>query len=284
MRVHSVLKKAKKENISRYPFPHIIIENTKKNLEKSLFLTFDDGLLSQFDIALQILEERNIKGLFFVHSKPLIGEYDIHQITRNFKNTKHFDTVDEFNSLLIEVLKSTFSDKEKSKIEKDFRESKYLDEYNFYSESDRELRYIRDFKVTLEQYQDSILSLMNEKGINIEDLIEQTYMNKKMLKEVAEKGHVIGLHSHSHPTNLARMTEEEQYFELNTNSEILEEIIGYKPKAISYPSNSYNQFTIEVLKKLKVNYGFRANDQINLDPYELARIDATYIVDKINTE
>jgi hypothetical protein len=27
MRVHSVLKKAKKENISRYPFPHIIIEN-----------------------------------------------------------------------------------------------------------------------------------------------------------------------------------------------------------------------------------------------------------------
>ena len=271
-------------NTDKISNPHIIIENTKKNLEKSLFLTFDDGLLSQFDIALQILEERNIKGLFFVHSKPLIGEYDIHQITRNFKNTKHFDTVDEFNSLLIEVLKSTFSDKEKSKIEKDFRESKYLDEYNFYSESDRELRYIRDFKVTLEQYQDSILSLMNEKGINIEDLIEQTYMNKKMLKEVAEKGHVIGLHSHSHPTNLARMTEEEQYFELNTNSEILEEIIGYKPKAISYPSNSYNQFTIEVLKKLKVNYGFRANDQINLDPYELARIDATYIVDKINTE
>ena len=271
-------------NTDKISNPHIIIENTKKNLEKSLFLTFDDGLLSQFDIALQILEERNIKGLFFVHSKPLIGEYDIHQITRNFKNTKHFDTVDEFNSLLIEVLKSTFSDKEKSKIEKDFRESKYLDEYNFYSESDRELRYIRDFKVTLEQYQDSILSLMNEKGINIEDLIEQTYMNKKMLKEVAEKGHVIGLHSHSHPTNLARMTEEEQYFELNTNSEILEEIIGYKPKAISYPSNSYNQFTVEVLKKLKVNYGFRANDQINLDPYELARIDATYIVDKINTE
>ena len=271
-------------NTDKISNPHIIIENTKKNLEKSLFLTFDDGLLSQFDIALQILEERHIKGVFFVHSKPLIGEYDIHQITRNFKNTEHFDTVDEFNSLLIEALKSTFSDKEKSKIKKDFKESKYLDEYNFYSESDRELRYIRDFKVTLEQYQDSILLLMNEKGINIKDLIEQTYMNKKMLKEVAEKGHVIGLHSHSHPTNLARMTEEEQYFELNTNSEILEEIIGYKPKAISYPSNSYNQFTIEVLKKLKVNYGFRANDQINLDPYELARIDATYIVDKINTE
>ena len=29
--------------------------------------------------------------------------------------------------------------------------------------------------------------------------------------------------------------------------------------------------------------GFRANDQINLDPYELARIDATYIIDKINS-
>ena len=80
------------------------------------------------------------------------------------------------------------------------------------------------------------------------------------------------------------MTKEEQYFELNTNSEIIEEIIGYKPKAISYPSNSYNKFTIEILKKLKINYGFRANDQINLDPYELARIDATYIIDRINSD
>ena len=264
--------------------PRIINENTKKNLEKSLFITFDDGLLSQFEIALNVLEERDIKGIFFIHSKPLVGEYDIHQVARNFKNSNHFDNVDEFNFLLIEVLMSTFSSKEKTKIKKDFTESKYLREYNFYSESDRELRYIRDFWVSLKYYEDSILSLMKEKDVDIEKLIEKTYMSKIMLKEISEKGHVIGLHSHSHPTNLARMTKEEQYFELNTNYEILEEIIGYKQKAISYPSNSYNKFTIEILKKLKINYGFRANDQINLDPYELARIDATYIIDRINSE
>ena len=37
-----------------------------------------------------------------------------------------------------------------------------------------------------------------------------------MLKEISKKD-TIKLHSHSHPTNLARMTKEEQYFELNTN-------------------------------------------------------------------
>tara|TARA_B100001057_G_scaffold493584_1_gene588339 strand:+ start:22094 stop:22996 length:903 start_codon:yes stop_codon:yes gene_type:complete len=269
---------------SRISNPRIIIENTKKNLEKSLFITFDDGLLSQFEIALHVLEEKDIKGIFFVHSKPFVGEYDIHQVARNFKNSNHFDNVDEFNFQLIEALLSTFSNKEKSKIKKDFIKSKYLKEYNFYSESDRELRYIRDFRISLKYYEDSILSLMKVKDVNIENLIKKTYMSKIMLKEIAEKGHVIGLHSHSHPTNLATMTKEEQYFELNTNSEVLEEIIGYKPKAISYPSNSYNKFTIEILKKLKINYGFRANDQINLDPYELARIDATYIIDKINSE
>ena len=264
--------------------PRIIIENTRKNLENSLFITFDDGLLSQFEIALHVLEERDIKGIFFIHSKPLVGEYDIHQVARNFKNSNHFDNVDEFNFLLIEVLISSLSNKEKKEIKKEFLESKYLEEYSFYSQSDRELRYIRDFRVSLKYYEDSILSLMKEKDVKIKKLIEQTYMSKIMIKEIAEKGHLIGLHSHSHPTNLARMTKEEQYFEINTNSEILEEIIGYKPKAISYPSNSYNKFTIEILKKLKINYGFRANDQINLDPYELARIDATYIIDKINPE
>ena len=60
--------------------PRIIIENTKKNLENSLFITFDDGLLSQFEIALHVLD---IKGIFFIHSKPF-GEYDIHQVARNF--------------------------------------------------------------------------------------------------------------------------------------------------------------------------------------------------------
>ena len=52
---------------------------------------------------------------------------------------------------------------------------------------------------------------MKEKDVKIKKLIEQTYMSKIMIKEIAEKGHLIGLHSHSHPTNLARMTKEEQY-------------------------------------------------------------------------
>ena len=86
---------------------------------------------------------------------------------------------------------STFSSKEKTKIKKDFTESKYLREYNFYSESDRELRYIRDFWVSLKYYEDSILSLMKEKDVDIEKLIEKTYMSKIMLKEISEKGHVI---------------------------------------------------------------------------------------------
>ena len=117
--------------------PRIIIENTRKNLENSLFITFDDGLLSQFEIALHVLEERDIKGIFFIHSKPLVGEYDIHQVARNFKNSNHFDNVDEFNFLLIEVLISSLSNKEKKEIKKEFLESKYLEEYSFYSQSDR---------------------------------------------------------------------------------------------------------------------------------------------------
>ena len=41
-----------------------------KNLEKSLFITFDDGLLSQFEIALNVLEERDIKVYFLFIQNP----------------------------------------------------------------------------------------------------------------------------------------------------------------------------------------------------------------------
>ena len=270
-------------DIDKISNPKLFLENEDNNLEGELFFTFDDGLLSQYEIAFKILEEQNIKGLFFIHTKPLIGEFDIHQITRNFKNSKNFDSVDEFNSLLIKLIKRNFSDNEKGKLNKEFIESKYLLEYKFYSSSDRELRFIRDFKISLEEYEESIFSLIKEKGASLDSLINETYMNKEMVKEISERGHTIGLHSHSHPTNLGSMKEDDQYDELNRNSEILEEIIGYKPKALSFPSNSYNEQTIDLLKKLKINYAFRANDQINLNPYELARVDATYIIEKIMT-
>jgi|TARA_Y100000389_G_C17470072_1_gene529574 peptidoglycan/xylan/chitin deacetylase (PgdA/CDA1 family) len=253
-----------------------VIQNTKhKNLEDESFITFDDGLLSQYDIALDLLSETDKKGIFFVHSKPLIGGYDIHQVIRSFKNSSIFNNVDDFNEQSIKILLSIFNTDEKDKIEKDFNQRSYLSEFDFYSDLDRKLRYIRDFVISLNQYEEGIKELLNIKNTNISDLVKDTYIGKEKLKKINQSGHVIALHSHSHPTNLGSLKKEEQFEEIGTNYEILEEIIGYKPNAISYPSNSYNFETIEILKHFNIGYGFRADDNVNLNPFELSRVDAT---------
>jgi len=253
-----------------------VIQNTKhKNLEDESFITFDDGLLSQYDIALDLLSETDKKGIFFVHSKPLIGGYDIHQVIRSFKNSSIFNNVDDFNEQSIKILLSIFNTDEKDKIEKDFNQRSYLSEFDFYSDLDRKLRYIRDFVISVNQYEERIKELLNIKNTNISDLVKDTYIGKEKLKKINQSGHVIALHSHSHPTNLGSLKKEEQFEEIGTNYEILEEIIGYKPNAISYPSNSYNFETIEILKHFNIGYGFRADDNVNLNPFELSRVDAT---------
>ena len=261
-------------NINKFSNPEEIQNTKNKNLEKSSFVTFDDGLLSQYDIAIQLLDETDTKGIFFVHSKPLIGDYDIHQVIRSFKNSDIFTNVDDFNEQLINILLVSLKTKEKEKINKDFIASKYFLNFDFYSDLDRKLRYIRDFVVSLKDYEEAIKELLVQKNTDLNDLIKDTYIGKEKLKKISSLGHIIALHSHSHPTNLGSLLRDEQLKEIGTNYEILESTLGYSPNAISYPSNSYNHITIEVLKYFNIGYGFRADNSVNLNPFELSRIDA----------
>lgn len=261
-------------NIDKFSNPEEIQNTKNKNLETSSYITFDDGLLSQYDIAIQLLDEADIKGIFFVHSKPLIGDYDIHQVIRQFKNSPIFNNVDDFNKQLIDILLVALKPKEKEKINKDFIASKYFINFDFYSDLDRKLRYIRDFVVSLKDYEEAIKELLVQKNTDLNDLVKDTYIGKEKLKKISNKGHIVALHSHSHPTNLGRLRRDEQLKEIGTNYEILEDTLGYSPNAISYPSNSYNHTTIEVLKYFNIGYGFRADNTMNLNPFELSRIDA----------
>ena len=276
-------KKLLRPNEKNYFSDPLEIQNrSNKNLESNSFITFDDGLLSQYEIAIECLKDTEIKGVFFVHSKPLIGEYDIHQVIRSFKNSSIFKNVDDFNQQLIDILISNFGIKEKQQLEINFINSNYLSEFNFYSNLDRKLRYLRDYVVSLNHYEDGIKELLNQKNVDIDDLVKNTYIGREKLNEINELGHIIGLHSHSHPTNLGKLDEAEQRYEIETNFEILKDLLDYEPNSISYPSNSYNNETLKILQDLKISYGFRADNKINSSPFELSRIDATIALNSIN--
>lgn len=256
-------------------------DSREEDLEKKIFITFDDGLLKQFEIGLDWLDKLDIVACFFVHTSPLLGDYDVHQLLRTLKNSNIFQDVEEFNKKFINHLQSGYSQEEVDKINNSFNKEGYFNQFTFYSDSDKKLRFIRDFYFSQDEYKEKAISFMHSFNIDSDSLAKDTYMTGDNLKAIAERGHVVGLHSHSHPSNLGSLSVQGQLTELKRNKEVIESIIGIPPKTISYPSNSYNSDTISHLIDLDIHSGFRADDKINKAPYELPRIDARIFYEEI---
>ena len=107
-------------------------------------------------------------------------------------------------------------------------------------------------------------------------------------------GHLIGLHSHNHPTLLESLSYDEQKLEYENCISVISKIID-KPKNeikfMSHPCGSYNNHTLEILKKLGIELGFkeimtadpeRGMKKINNSYLEIARQDHAEIVKRMN--
>src|SRR3989338_6154423 len=74
-------------------------------------LTFDDGLLCQFDIALPVLQRYDLKAFWFVYSSVFEGEVEMLEVYRRFRS-QYFQDVDDFYELFFtKILDSEFSAK-----------------------------------------------------------------------------------------------------------------------------------------------------------------------------
>jgi peptidoglycan/xylan/chitin deacetylase (PgdA/CDA1 family) len=82
------------------------------------------------------------------------------------------------------------------------------------------------------------------------------------VKEIYELGHVVGLHSHSHPTTIHTLKREDQRLEYETNYNCLKSILGTSPIAMSHPCGNYNDDTLDILIELGIRVGFRSNSSI----------------------
>lgn len=248
---------------------------SKKNLNSGdLCLTFDDGLSSQIEIALPVLEHLNLKAFWFVYSCVFEGTGGELEIYRLFR-TKYFETIDDFYEAFFK--KANEAGYQNTIEEKIVKEQQKL--YPFYSARDIKFRFLRDKILGFEKYKKLMDSLLEELKVSKEELSKNLWMSNKNLKYLADNGHAIGLHSYSHPTALAELSSDEQYDEYKKNYVHLERVCGRSPTAMSHPCNSYNEDTLKVLRELGIRCGFRANmfsqhgDTPNASDFEMYRED-----------
>ena len=248
---------------------------------QDLCLTFDDGLLSQFEIALPLLEEYRLNAFWFIYSGVFeeqiqLGKLEIYRAFR----CKYFPTVDDFYTVFIRRVFDTGFGEKTSEVLTEARIHEFLSAYPIYSVNDVKFRFVRDLVLGRQEYERIMDDLIHGYGANLHDLAKGLWMSDEQLKYLTEQGHVVGLHSYSHPTALAELPYTDQQEEYQMNYQHILRVCGRPPVAVAHPTNSYSQETIEILSDLGICCGFRSNmaatnvmGERSPNRYEMARED-----------
>ena len=110
------------------------------------------------------------------------------------------------------------------------------------------------------------------------------WVSEQNLVDIDNQGHIIGLHSHTHPTKMSKLTRAQQLFEYQKNYEQLTQLIGKPIKAMSHPCGDYNENTLNILSELKITIGFRSNMSVQSiqSRFEIPREDHANILKRMN--
>ena len=247
--------------------------------DKDVCITFDDNLKCQYDIALPVLDKYSLKAFWFIYTSPLEGVFEKLEIYRYFRS-KFFESFEEFFEVFFQFLKNKSEFNFVFDKLEDFKHEKYLTEFSFYSKEDKIFRYTRDKILGVKKYYNVMDSIIEESSLELnKSLHKSLWMDNLDLKELSNKNHIIGLHSHTHPTKMGEKSFDFQLENYFKNKTILEGLLKKDVNSMSHPCNSYNSETLEILTDLKIEIGFRANLEPGFNSrFEVPRIDHSEVL------
>lgn len=232
-----------------------------KNLKDNhICLSFDDALLCQSEIAVPVLDKMGIKAFFFVYSSPFFGDLNPLEIHRYFRTTV-FSSIDGFYEEFFLQTKQ-LDIKSYEDAFKAFNEHTYLSAFPFYTKYDKWFRFLRDFFLGKSKYEALMNQMMIKYHFVPELAAKELWMSDKNVRELHDNGHIVGLHSYSHPMTIHTLSSAEQETEYQDNYDHLTSVIKDKPIAMSHPCGNYNEDTLRILKRLDIRIGFRSNNSI----------------------
>lgn len=278
------------EAILRYVVPERILSpqewlarvKTGTLQSTDICITFDDGLRSQFEVALPVLNRLGLKSFWFVFSSVLNGRLDRNEIA-SYLASFIFSSFEEFAERF-EQHASLAGDKLSSKEFIEFSAS-LKERFHFYSDVDLRFRYLRNFLLSRNEFEAIIDRMIGEVGLTVAEIASRLWMTGEDVLSLHQGGHAIGLHSLSHPFMLASLPLSEQETEYKTNHQHLSAITGRPPESMSHPLNSYSKETLGILQKLNIACGFCSNMSVpegrkfvHSSSLEFARVDSAELL------
>lgn len=250
----------------------------KKLKSNDICLTFDDNLKSQFDIAFPILKKENLTAFFFIYSSVFDKKINLMELFRDF-SSRNFKSINDFYNLFFLTFRKVYK-KKFVKYEKNYNNN-YLRDYKFYTQIDRRYRYARDIILEKKEYEKIMIKMMKIKKYNIKENSKNLFMTKKQISTLIENENIIGLHSHSHYSNLKKINALQQLKDYKKNFNFLKKNFGINSISASYPFGRYNLNTLKIMKILKIQIAFLSQQSNNNSNLRIGRIDHATIVKKL---
>ena len=242
-----------KENFSVVTMEEVIeaVKEGKRLPEKALLLTFDDGYIDNYTVALPLLVERGVQGSFFVPAKPLDkgGLLEVNKIHFTLAKGNEKDIVKD-------ILDYSLKIKEKLSKELNIADSDILKElYKRYAVSNGrdsiDTSFIKKMlqEVLPAKNRTEIIDILFNKYVEVSEevLANELYVNKAQLKVMKKLGMFIGVHGYEH-SHLANLTETEQNKDLDSALCVMREFIDEDAWVMNYPYGSYNEATLRLIK------------------------------------
>jgi peptidoglycan/xylan/chitin deacetylase (PgdA/CDA1 family) len=205
-------------------------------------LTFDDGLVDHHEWVLPELQSRDLWGVFYVPTGPLVGNgiLDVHRIHTLLGAYGGERVLDELQPRVSEAMIP------EGRIE-EFRSETYTRQDNAES-TDLVKRilnyYVRD--AVQSDLIDELLGELPEADVDVEDL----YMTGDQLAAMQDAGMVVGSHSISHGV-FSNMSSDRQRREIFDSFETIDDLVGGLPvRTFCYPYGGFHTFTDETRRLL----------------------------------
>ena len=227
-------------------------------VSNDICITFDDSLRCQYDIAKPVLDRHDIRAFWFVYSSVFEGNIEPLELYRYFRTVCFKDFPEFYNAFFRKVRGSLFAERIETVL-KGYDPDAYIAVYPFYSRQDAIFRFVRDRVLEPAEYGALMDEMIQAADLNIGEAVRQLWMTNDHIRSLHLDGHVIGLHSHSHPMLIEALPLEQKREEYSRNHRYLSKVLGEPPIAMSHPCNSYDADVLDILAQHGIRLGFRAD-------------------------
>lgn len=225
------------------------IENNGENLpNNALLLTFDDGYIDNFTVALPLLKKYGMQGSFFIPGKTfaenvLLDVNKVHFVLASANNPK--ELVNDIYAHLDEARKNP----EYSNLPSN------ADLYAQYGVANRfdgaDVVFCKRVLQTAipEKLRNEMSSKLFSKyvGMSENNFARELYMNSDQIQCMKDNGMFIGLHGYDHYW-LGNLEPEQMKRDVGKALEVMSPFIDKNAWVMNYPYGSYNQGVIDYIK------------------------------------